>query len=87
MNIIFSASNYPNFRANSGLYAGNSLYVDDVELIYSSKIQKLFIKGKDGVEKEWKGFDPNNMGGQGPASGGNGQDYYDADYTVVDDDK
>lgn len=31
-------------------------------------------------------FDPNNMGGQGPA-GGNGQDYYDADYTVVDDDK
>ena len=33
-----------------------------------------------------QGFDPNNMGGQGPASGGNGQDYYDADYTVVDDD-
>ena len=55
MNIIFSASNYPNFRANSGLYAGNSLYVDDVELIYSSKIQKLFIGGK-----EWKGFDPNS---------------------------
>lgn len=56
MNIIFSASNYPNFRANSGLYAGNSLYVDDVELIYSAKIQKLFIGDKD---KEWKGFDPN----------------------------
>ena len=55
MNIIFSASNYPNFRANSGLYAGNSLYVDDVELIYSSKIQTLFIGGK-----EWKGFDPNS---------------------------
>ena len=36
MNIIFSASNYPNFRANDGLYEGNSLYVDDVELIYSS---------------------------------------------------
>ena len=38
-----------------------------------------------------QGFDPNNMGGQGPAGGnaggGNGQDYYDADYTVVDDDK
>ncbi len=33
-----------------------------------------------------QGYDPNNMGGQGPA-GGNGQDYYDADYTVVDDDK
>lgn len=57
MNIIFSASNYPNFRANSGLYAGNSLYVDDVELIYSSKIQKLYIGARD---KEWKGFDPNS---------------------------
>lgn len=53
MNIIFSASNYPNYRANDGLYKGNSLYVDDVELIYSSKIQKLYIGGK-----EWKGFDP-----------------------------
>ena len=55
MNIIFSASNYPNYRANDGLYKGNSLYVDDVELIYSSKIQKLYIGGK-----EWKGFDPNS---------------------------
>lgn len=54
MNIIFSASNYPNYRANDGLYQGNSLYVDDVELIYSSKIQKLYIGGK-----EWKGFNPN----------------------------
>lgn len=53
MNVIFSASNYPNFRANSGLYAGNSLYVDDVELIYSSSIQKIYID-----DKEWKGFDP-----------------------------
>ena len=34
MNIIFSASNYPNYRANSGLYEGNSLYIDDVQLIY-----------------------------------------------------
>ena len=55
MNLIFSASNYPNFRANSGLYSGNSLYVDDVELVYSSKIQKLFVGGI-----EWKGFDPNS---------------------------
>lgn len=54
-NVIFSASNYPNFRANTGLYAGNTLIVDDVNLIYSSKIQKLYIGGK-----EWKGFDPNN---------------------------
>ena len=55
MNIIFSASNYPNYRANDGLYNGNSLYVDDVELIYSSKVQKLYVGGK-----EWLGFDPNS---------------------------
>ena len=55
MNIIFSASNYPNFRANNGLYEGNSLYIDDVELIYSSKIQKLYVGGK-----EWLGFDANS---------------------------
>lgn len=54
-NVIFSAGNYPNFRANNGLYAGNAIYVDDVNLIYSSKIQHLYIGGK-----EWKGFDPNS---------------------------
>ena len=32
-----------------------------------------------------QGFDPNQAGGPNPAGGG--QDYYDADYTVVDDDK
>ncbi len=56
MNIIFSASNYPNYRANDGLYKGNALYIDDVELIYSAKIQKLYVGGK-----EWKGFDPNTQ--------------------------
>ena len=55
MNIIFSASNYPNFRAKDGLYDGNALYVDDVEMIYSSKIDKLYIR-----EREWKAFDPNS---------------------------
>ncbi len=54
-NVIFSAGNYPNFRSNSGLYAGNGLWVDDVELIYSSKIQRLYID-----DKEWKGFDPDS---------------------------
>ena len=54
-NVIFSAGNYPNFRANSGLYAGNDLYVDDVELIYSNKIQQIFL---DNVR--WGGFDPNS---------------------------
>ena len=55
VNVIFSASNYPNFRANSGLYVGNSLYVDDIELIYSNKIQSLYI---DNVQ--WNGFDPDS---------------------------
>ena len=54
MYIIFSASNYPNYRSKDDLHKGNSLYVDDVELIYSSKIHKLYIGGK-----EWKGFNPN----------------------------
>ena len=54
-NVIFSAGNYPAFRANSGLYDGNALYVDDVELVYSSKIQKLFINGE-----EWTAFNPNS---------------------------
>lgn len=54
-NLLFSASNYPNFRSNDGLYEGNSLYVDDIELIYSSKIDKLEVG-----EKQWKGFDPNS---------------------------
>ena len=55
-NVIFSAGNYPAFRANDGLYDGNALFVDDVELIYSSRIDKLLINGK-----EWKGFDPNSV--------------------------
>lgn len=51
-NVIFSAGNYPAFRANDGLYDGNGLYVDDVQLIYSSAIDKLIINGV-----EWKAFD------------------------------
>lgn len=54
-NVIFSAGNYPAFRANDGLYDGNALFVDDVELIYSSKIDRLVINGQ-----EWKGFNPNS---------------------------
>lgn len=54
-NVIFSAGNYPAFRANDGLYDGNALYVDDAELIYSSKIDKMIINGK-----EWKEFNPNS---------------------------
>ena len=52
-NVIFSAGNYPAFRANDGLYDGNAIYVDDVELIYSSRIDKMLINGQ-----EWKEFNP-----------------------------
>ena len=54
-NVIFSAGNYPAFRANDGLYDGNALYIDDVELIYSSRIDKLLVNGK-----EWKEFNPDS---------------------------
>lgn len=58
-NVIFSASQYPNFRNSTGMYVGNSLYIDDVELIYSNTIQKLYINNR-----EWKGFDPNSASEQ-----------------------
>ena len=41
MNIILSASNYPEGRRNDGLVAGNYMIVDDLSLIYSSKIHEL----------------------------------------------
>ena len=58
-NVILSAGRYPDFRANSGQNAGNSMDVDDISLVYSSKVQKIYLN--NGVtNKEWKGFDPNN---------------------------
>lgn len=52
VNVILSAGNYPNFRDNDGIYEGNSLYVDDIELVYKSNIEVLYV---DGIE--WTGFD------------------------------
>lgn len=52
-NVIFSAGNYPSPGGTDKLFEGNALYVDDVEMIYSSRIDKLVINGK-----EWKEFDP-----------------------------
>lgn len=51
MNIILSASNYPNFRSQTGLAMGaskeetNYLLVDDFALIYSSKVHELRLDG------------------------------------------
>ena len=53
VNVIFSAGNAPNAFSNAGITKGNDLYVDDVELIYSCKIQKLFVDGM-----AWNGFNP-----------------------------
>ena len=58
-NVILSAGNYPNFRANSGQNAGMSMDVDDISLVYSSKVQKIYLNNGT-TEKEWKGFDPNS---------------------------
>ncbi|MBO4370872.1 MAG: hypothetical protein J5808_05895, partial [Paludibacteraceae bacterium] len=53
VNVILSAGNYPNFRANNVL-EGYTLYVDDLSLIYSSKIHKLLVNGR-----AISGFNPN----------------------------
>ena len=54
-NVIISASGYPNFRSSGNINEGNAIIADDIELIYSSEIQKLYIGNK-----EWKGFKPNS---------------------------
>lgn len=46
MNIILSGSNYPNKRANSGLYTTSVLIADDVTMIYGSDIHELYFDGE-----------------------------------------
>ena len=46
MNIILSASPYPEGRRTDGLNVGNYLIVDDLSLIYSSKIHELRLGGE-----------------------------------------
>ena len=50
MNVILSASNYPEGRRNDGLYAGNYLIVDDLRFIYSSHIDEIRVGGKPYTE-------------------------------------
>lgn len=54
-NVIFAGGNYPAGADGSSLLEDNGLYVDDVELIYSSRIDKLVINGQ-----ECKEFNPNS---------------------------
>ena len=49
-NVIFAGGNYPAGADGSSLLEDNGLYVDDVELIYSSRIDKLVINGKECAE-------------------------------------
>lgn len=58
-NVIFSAGNYPAGGQSDGIYEGNGLWVDDVQMIYSSRIDKLVINGK-----EWKEFNPDSSAEQ-----------------------
>lgn len=45
VNVILSASRYPDFRANSGQYTSSKLWVDDISLIYSSQIYDIRFNG------------------------------------------
>lgn len=58
-NVIFSAGNYPSPGGSDVLCVGNGLYVDDVEMVYSSRIDKVLVNGK-----EFAGFNPDNSGVQ-----------------------
>lgn len=44
-NVIISSGNYPNGRENAHNYPGNSILLDEVTLIYSSKIHELRLGG------------------------------------------
>ena len=59
-NFIVSAGCYPNHyyaetSDNGWLNEGNWIAVDNIEMKYSSAIQKLYVGGR-----EWRGFDPTN---------------------------
>ncbi len=54
-NVIFAGGNYPAGADGSTLLEGSGIYVDDIELIYSSRIDHLLINGK-----ECKEFNPNS---------------------------
>lgn len=45
MNVILSASNYPNKRANDGIYSTSELIADDVSFIYSSQVYDMRFNG------------------------------------------
>jgi hypothetical protein len=44
-NMIISAANYPNYRANT-VELGATIWADDVRLIYSSSVDEVYIDGR-----------------------------------------
>ncbi|MBO5346021.1 MAG: hypothetical protein J6A44_03825 [Paludibacteraceae bacterium] len=44
-NVIISAANYPNFRANT-VELGAAIWADDVRLIYSSGVDEIYVDGR-----------------------------------------
>ena len=50
MNVILSASNYPEGRRNDGLYAGNYMIVDDLRFLYYSYVDEIRVGGKPYTE-------------------------------------
>ena len=44
-NVIISAANYPNFRANS-VELGAAIWADDIRLIYSSGVDEIYVDGR-----------------------------------------
>ena len=59
-NVIFSSGKYPHFREADGVNVGSTLWVDDISLIYSSKLHEIrVIKPGETNERPIAGVDPN----------------------------
>ena len=59
-NVIFSSGKYPHFREADGVNAGSTLWVDDISLIYSSKLHEIrVIKPGETTERPIAGVNPN----------------------------
>ena len=58
---------------------------EELTQVFYKLSEKMYAQANPQGGQPGAGFDPSNMGGQ-QQGGDNGQQYYDADYTVVDDD-
>lgn len=59
-NVIFSSGKYPHLRESDGVNVGSTLWVDDISLIYSSKLHEMrIIKPGETTERPITGVAPN----------------------------